>query len=39
MKGLITPPGVSIPNENGATSDKNTFLTSSALSPVKIAAP
>ena len=36
---VITPPIVSIPNDNGVTSSNNTSLTSPAITPPWIAAP
>ena len=38
IKAVMTPPAVSIPNDNGATSNNNKSLTASEVSPVKIAA-
>uniref|UniRef100_A0AB38ZEW1 Venom peptide Os6a n=1 Tax=Oncocephalus sp. TaxID=2944721 RepID=A0AB38ZEW1_9HEMI len=38
MSAVITPPAVSIPNDNGVTSSRSKSCTSSDLSPCKIAA-
>jgi hypothetical protein len=38
MSEVMTPPAVSIPSDRGATSSKRRSLTSSEVSPIRMAA-
>ncbi|CAH1997102.1 unnamed protein product [Acanthoscelides obtectus] len=38
MRAVMTPPAVSIPNDNGVTSSNSRSCTSSDLSPCRMAA-